>query len=366
MSANTSALTRIGVFYDGNYFLHVSNYYNYTHERRSRLAISGLHEFIRRQVATEEKTDRRLCQIVDAHYFRGRLNAHEANQRGNQLFYDRLFDDILMSEGVVTHYLPVKTFQGYRQEKGVDVWMALEAFELTQYKHFDVVVLITADGDYVPLIRKLNTLGARVMVLSWDFDYHNEQGERMITRTSQDLLEEVSYPVAMHEVIESGLRKNELVIQNLFVKQANRDETTFTPVTNGSSAFGPVNRPAPSRITNGNGHTIGTSSYSTDLNTEEDNVGNRQETTSPVIYDGEDKISTIRTLKSGYGFINYPPNNLFFHYTSLVDVDFNELEVDDQVMFHIGQNAEGKDIAIDVRLVEEGDEDEEEDENEVV
>lgn len=170
MPTTSSRLTRIGVFYDGNYFLHVSNYYNYSHERRSRISISGLHAFIRRQVAEEEGVNERLCQIVDAHYFRGRLNAHEANQRGNQLFYDRLFDDILMSEGVVTHYLPVKTYQGYRQEKGIDVWLALEAFELAQYKKFDVVVLITSDGDYVPLIRKLNTLGSRIMVLSWDLN----------------------------------------------------------------------------------------------------------------------------------------------------------------------------------------------------
>jgi hypothetical protein len=88
----STKLTRIAVIYDGNYFLHVSNYYNYSHERRSRISISGLHEFIRSQVALEEDTDFRLCQIVDAHYFRGRLNAHEASQRGNQLFYDRLFE----------------------------------------------------------------------------------------------------------------------------------------------------------------------------------------------------------------------------------------------------------------------------------
>ena len=26
-------LTRIGIFYDGNFFFHVSNYYHYHHER---------------------------------------------------------------------------------------------------------------------------------------------------------------------------------------------------------------------------------------------------------------------------------------------------------------------------------------------
>ena len=332
-----SGLTRIGVFYDGNYFLHVSNYYNYSHERRSRISISGLHSFIRRQVAKEEGVNDRLCQIVDAHYFRGRLNAHEANQRGNQLFYDRLFDDILMSEGVVTHYLPVKTYQGYRQEKGIDVWLALEAFELAQYKKFDVVVLITSDGDYVPLIRKLNTLGSRIMVLSWDFEFLNEQGEKQVTRTSQDLLEEVSYPVAMHSLIDDRSNRNDLIIQNLFVKQQPRP--VFAPATN---------------VSNVNGNSYGNDSgYDDSYNS----YGNEQDdepnyNVAEVDDDPEGrKISTIRSLKTGYGFVNFPPNNLFFHYTSLIDTDFNELQVDDEVEFTIGQNAEGKDIAVDVRLL---------------
>ncbi|MEZ0607443.1 NYN domain-containing protein [Fibrella sp. WM1] len=335
----SSKLTRIGVFYDGNYFLHVSNYYNYSHERRSRISISGLHSFIRSQVADVEDTDIHLCQIVDAHYFRGRLNAHEASQRGNQLFYDRLFDDILMSEGVVTHYLPVKTYQGYRQEKGIDVWLALEAYELATYKQFDVMVLITADGDYVPLIRKLNTLGTRVMVLSWDFEYLNDEGEKMVTRTSQDLLEEVSYPVAMHQEIDNRVRKNDSMIQNLFVKQQPRtDGPRFEP------------SPRPYANTNGsyaNGNTTNYPATETDPDAEpadENGLGFDTE--------GERFESTIRSLKTGYGFINWPPNNLFFHYTSVTAGDFNDFQVDDVVSFRIGKNNEGKDIAVDVQVVE--------------
>ncbi|GAB2593947.1 hypothetical protein GCM10027190_47750 [Spirosoma areae] len=299
-----------------------------------------MHAFIRRQVAEEEGVNERLCQIVDAHYFRGRLNAHEANQRGNQLFYDRLFDDILMSEGVVTHYLPVKTYQGYRQEKGIDVWLALEAFELAQYKKFDVVVLITSDGDYVPLIRKLNTLGSRIMVLSWDFEFLNEQGEKQVTRTSQDLLEEVSYPVGMHGLIDDRSRRNDMVIQNLFVKQP---RPTFTAVPSNGSSYS-------------NGNSFG----SNGLNGEDsyDSYPSSTEPNYNLIDTVDDdpegrKISTIRSLKTGYGFVNFPPNNLFFHYTSLVDTDFNELQVDDEVEFTVGRNTEGKDIAVDVRLLRE-------------
>lgn len=297
------SLTRIGVFYDGNYFLHVSNFYAYNHERKSRLSVAGLHHFIRNQVAQQEGTDERLCQIVDAHYFRGRLSANEASQQGgNSLFYDRMFDDILSSEGVTTHYLPVKTTQsGVRHEKGIDVWLALEAFELAFYKRFNVLVLIASDGDYVPLIRKLNTLGTRVMVLSWDFEYTNDNGKQMTTRTSQDLLEEVTYPVAMHEIIDNRVKKNEPIINNLFVPQAKQ------------RVFEKPN----------------------EKNVSKSNI----------------KTGTIMTLKNGFGFIKFPPNNLFFHYLSLDGVDFNDLKIDDKVQFIISKNDKGDDVAKDVKLI---------------
>jgi hypothetical protein len=64
MPASDSKLTRIGVFYDGNFFFHVSNYYHYSHERRARISVRGLHEFIRRQVAESEGSDVKYCQMA--------------------------------------------------------------------------------------------------------------------------------------------------------------------------------------------------------------------------------------------------------------------------------------------------------------
>ncbi|ACK68168.1 protein of unknown function DUF88 [Rippkaea orientalis PCC 8801] len=288
-------LTRIGIFYDGNYFLHVSNYYNYNHERKARVSIPGLHEFIRHQVAKEEGVDVRLCQIVDAHYFRGRLSAGEASR--NQLYYDRVFDDILMSEGVITHYLPLRTWGGKMEEKGIDVWLALEAFELAFYKRFSVLVLIACDGDYVPLVRKLNTLGTRVMVLSWDFNYINEYGDERITRTSQDLLEEVTYPVAMHEIIDNRINRNDALINNLFASPKSSNKEFAVP---------------------------------------------------PKTFSSE-KSEIISLQPGGYGFIKYPPNNLFFHFTDLVDVDFNDLEKGMKVEFSRGTNDRGETVAKNVK-----------------
>jgi uncharacterized LabA/DUF88 family protein len=124
---------------------------------------SATHEFIRHHAAVAEGVDVRCAHIVDAHYFRGRLSDTEAEAR-QSLFNERVFDDVLMGEVVVTHYLPVR----HGHEKGIDVWLALEAFELAVYKRFNVLVLIAGDFDFIPLVRKVNSLGMRVMLLGWD------------------------------------------------------------------------------------------------------------------------------------------------------------------------------------------------------
>jgi uncharacterized LabA/DUF88 family protein/cold shock CspA family protein len=205
------ALTRIGIFHDGNFFSVVSNYYTFHHQRKARISISGLHEFVRKRVAHEEHVDARLCQVVDVHYFRGRFSAEETNDAG-KLLAERTFDDVLVREGVTTHYLPM----GYSgTEKGIDVWFALEAYELAIYKRFDVCVLVACDSDYVPLARKLNTLGTRVMVLGWDFEYADENGRSRVTKTSAALLNEVTYPVLVSSIIDDKTQKD--TVKELFL-----------------------------------------------------------------------------------------------------------------------------------------------------
>jgi len=205
------ALTRIGIFYDGNFFHVVSNYYAYHHPRKARISISGLHELIRARVAHEEHVEARLCQVVDVHYFRGRFSAEEAEAAG-KLYSDRVFDDVLVREGVTTHYLPMG-FSG--TEKGIDVWFALEAFELAIHKRFDVCVLVAGDSDYVPLVRKLNALGTRVMLVGWDFEYRDRADRTQTTKTSQALLNEVTYPVLLSAIIEDKTQKDK--VKDLFL-----------------------------------------------------------------------------------------------------------------------------------------------------
>ncbi|NML65743.1 NYN domain-containing protein [Hymenobacter sp. RP-2-7] len=332
MNQMNSPLIRVGVFYDGNYFLKISDYYYFQHERKARISLEGLHEFIRHQVAEEEDVDVRLAQITTSHFFRGRLSATEARDK-DRLFHDRLLDDILMNLGVCTHYMPLKTRDGRLQEKGIDVWLSLEALEMALHKTLDVVVLIAGDSDYVPLIRKLNTVGTRVMLLNWDFKYEDFKGETRVTRASQHLLEQATYPVAMHAVIDRGLQEQDEVVENMFVSQ--NEPAAFAP---GPSSPGSFAAPA----------AAATGTPAAGLGAPRPARPTGPTAAGPV---GTIGISTIKNLKNGFGFVVMPPNNLFFSYADLAEGDFNDLREGDWVEFTVGRNHRDEDCARNVRKV---------------
>jgi cold shock CspA family protein len=309
VQVNTGArAVKVGVFYDGSYFNHVSNYYNYVHPHRRRLHIGGLHDFIRHAVAQREGTLPNLCHIIDAHFFRGRFSAKDANEKPNQLYYDRVFDEVLMYNGVQPHYLPVKDLMGRKREKGVDVLMALEAYERCMLKRHDVAVLIASDSDHVPLVRKLHALGCKTMLLGWDFEFTDpESGEVQTTKTSIDLWNEVSWPLPMHDLIDEGLKDDDQVVREMFVM---RDTVREAEAENG-------------------------------------------EPRSAAPVDGERHRSTIMSLMNGYGFIRFPDNNLFFRYEDLQGLLFDDLRVNDLVEFNVAVNNRGQRVARNITRVDE-------------
>ena len=116
---------------------------------------------------------------------------------------------------MVQHHQHLATRQdGSFEEKRVDVWLALEAYEYATLKKPDVIVLVTGDADFVPLVQKLNTLGVRVMVLGWEFTYEHE-GLTKSSRISYDLVEHANYPILMHQEIDA--RSNDPLVDGMFI-----------------------------------------------------------------------------------------------------------------------------------------------------
>ncbi|XVV00618.1 NYN domain-containing protein [Actinosynnema sp. CA-248983] len=140
---------RIGVFYDGTWFAYVSDYFASVHPRAARVSLDGFHDALRWYVHHAEQRPLDECVVSEAHYVRGRIDTPAV-----------AFDAVLAAAGVVRHDLPLHS----GKEKGVDVHLALEAWERATSVPLQWVVLVTGDADFAPLASRLVSRGVRVVV----------------------------------------------------------------------------------------------------------------------------------------------------------------------------------------------------------
>lgn len=124
----------------------MSEYYYRWHKTRSRISIEGLHNLVRAMVSELEGHEPDFTRVVDVKYFRGKVQARDMENK-DDAYFERSFEDLLMRLGVSMHFSPVKTDfgTGERREKGVDVSLALEAYESAAARKYDVLVLVAGD-----------------------------------------------------------------------------------------------------------------------------------------------------------------------------------------------------------------------------
>jgi hypothetical protein len=140
---------RIGVFYDGTWFAYLSDFYATAHPRGARISLDGLHDALRWYVHTETGRPLDECVVAEAHYVRGRIDTPAES-----------FDRALAAAGITRHDLPLHN----GKEKGVDVQLALEAWDRATTVPLQWVVLLTGDSDFAPLAARLTARGVHVIV----------------------------------------------------------------------------------------------------------------------------------------------------------------------------------------------------------
>lgn len=218
MHSAATSINRIAVFYDGTFFAKVSAYYRHVHPRQSHLSFQGIHEFIRQQICRKQHSPLTLCRVVESHFFRGRFSL-SASKTANALEADRYLDQLLMHAGVVSHYYPMNETVVPAVEKGVDVWLSLEAFDLAVNQRFDTMVLFAGDSDFVPLVRKVTSLGILVMLIAFDLHWSDQHGSERCIQTSNRLVNETSWAITLNNEIEGKSSLAKVVVDGLFAKQ---------------------------------------------------------------------------------------------------------------------------------------------------
>lgn len=159
----------IGVFIDGGYFAK-------TNEALEKLSgtnvnIKALFRFIPELIGKIDGIDNRKLFITESHYYRGRYRVNDAENK-HLLFSERKFEDSLIENDIIIHYKHLREVQNSYGttviEKGIDTWFALDTYEMTLYRDFDYVVLISGDADHEMLAKKLKALKTHVILLTWD------------------------------------------------------------------------------------------------------------------------------------------------------------------------------------------------------
>ena len=154
----------IGVFIDGGYYAKINEGFSDSRE----VNLKALLEDVCKRISREEGVERKHLYITECHYYRGRYRADDAKKK-NLLYSERKFEDMLIENDVIFHYKHLRTNpKGGVIEKGVDTWFALDTYELTLFREFDYVVLISGDADHEMLARKLKALKTHVILLTWD------------------------------------------------------------------------------------------------------------------------------------------------------------------------------------------------------
>lgn len=176
-------ICRIGIFYDGSAFTYAQHYYY--HERKlGWLRFREFHQFLEKYLSLREQ-GYAIYKVVHAAWHQGLFTSKQAAPE--QLVRDRRLYHDLMHTGIEPRYLPMSETQG---EKGVDVALAVDALQVGLGGKIEVAVIVSGDGDLVPLVRALNKQGVRVLAAYFQFE--GKDGKSFI---NERLLAAVDYAV---------------------------------------------------------------------------------------------------------------------------------------------------------------------------
>ena len=179
---STNNFLRIGVFYDGTYFTKAQNYF--WGKQNGWLSFQEFHKLLENFIRTKEQ-GHSSYKVVYSAWFQGVFK--ESAARENNLRLDRKRKLDLLHAGIEPKNVPMSETQG---EKGIDVYMAVETLQVGLDDKIDMAVLVTGDGDFVPLVRALMKNGVRVLVSYFEYEEQGHKSfcnERLINAANHSL-----------------------------------------------------------------------------------------------------------------------------------------------------------------------------------
>ncbi len=213
------SLCRIGVFYDGSYFTYARRHF-YFDRKLGWLDFRPFHGLLENYIRTKEQGFSHY-RVVYGAWFQGMFGSGDAEEK--QLRTDRILYHDLMHAGIDPKFMPMP--QSGANEKGADVALAIDAMQVGLEGKLDIVVLVTGDADFVPLVRALMKQGVRVAAAY--FEYHVGEHKSFI---NERLLNVVNYSMNVNDLEKD--KDFKAMFKSLFHKA---DENIGTRAPGGST-----------------------------------------------------------------------------------------------------------------------------------
>ena len=178
------AFCRVGVFYDGSYVSYAQRYF-FHNRKLGWLQLRSFHSLLESYIRTKEQGYANY-RIVYAAWFQGLFPVSQASEQ--QLKGDRNMHLDLLHAGIEPKFSPVS--QSGHTEKGVDVALAIDALQVGLENKIDIAVLVSGDGDLVPLVRALMKQGVRVLAAYFQYEDGEDKqfiNERLLTVCNYEL-----------------------------------------------------------------------------------------------------------------------------------------------------------------------------------
>lgn len=207
MSSIDRSLCRIGVFYDGTYFTR-AQFHFYADRDLGWLVFLPFHTLIEAFLREKEQGYFNY-RIVYAGWYQGLFTTTQSDDKQRRTDRNRHID--LIHAGIEPKFVPMSQEQG---EKGVDIAMALDALQIGLEGKIDIAVLVTGDGDFVPLVRALMKNGIRVAIVY--FEYETNKWKAF---ANERLLNVSNYVLNINEYEND--RKSQALFHGLFRRQEN-------------------------------------------------------------------------------------------------------------------------------------------------
>lgn len=208
-------VTKVGIFIDGRYLNRVSKYYSEEPGLMNHIDYRGLVEFLRLQTASIINKKQSSVVVSLCNFY---IGMPERSSFGRLMSIKQS----LLEVGVSYKVFPNKKLpDGSMKEQGVDVALAFDAGMAT---NLDIIVLITGDGDFIPLLDGLQGMAKKTVILAyWNI------GERV--RANQELIKTAKRKIDMNVRIRLGLEESDKTVLKIFgLKKEKAPEEEAPPV----------------------------------------------------------------------------------------------------------------------------------------